>query len=177
MPSGYKLDTSGERDTGISTAPDSTQQVPASTACTDLEATSWINATGIIAGSFAENDYYNSDQTEEIAQEADAYTSTADAERAMTKLWQILGTCAQFTDSSGGTTATITVIRSAPSGIGDQAFDAVQISPAFDGGSTLVAVRVGYVIVTCMDSSSGSDNGSAALSYAQRIVQNIDKRM
>jgi hypothetical protein len=175
MPSGFSLDQSGERDTGSSTAPDSTQPVSASQACDLLDGTSWIDATGIVAGSFAQDDYVNGDRTEEIAQEADAYSLT-DAEHAMSDLWELLGKCAHFTDTSGGTSAAITMTRSQPADASDQAFEAVQTSPAYEGGTTIVAVRVGDVIVTTLDSSSGSDKGSAALGYAERIAKNISKQ-
>lgn len=176
MPSGYKLDSPGERDTGASTPPDTTQQVSAAKACDLLGDTSWIDATGIVAGTFAQDDYVNGDDTEEIAQEADAYT-TSDAEHAMTALWQLFGKCAHFTETASGSTASITMTRSQPAHLGDQAFEAVQTSPAYQGGTTIVAVRVGNVIVSTLDSSSGNDKGSAALTYAERITQNISKRM
>jgi hypothetical protein len=170
MPAGYRLDASGERDTGTSTAPDTTQHVSAP--CGMLGDTSWIDATGIVAGSFAQDDYVNASGTEEVAQEADAYT-TADAERAMTALWRVLGTCARFTNG----TANITMTRSQLTGMGNQAVEAVQTSPAYQGGTTIVAVRVGDVIVTTLDSSAGNDKGSAAVGYAKRIAQNISARI
>jgi hypothetical protein len=61
--------------------------------------------------------------------------------------------------------------------VGDQAYDAVQTSPAYLGGTTLVAIRVGNVIVTCLDSSSGNDKGSAALKYAERIATKVRSAM
>jgi hypothetical protein len=176
MPSGFKLDTSGERDTGTSSASDTTQPESAPNACDLLQETSWIDASGTVAGSFAQNDYVNSGDTEEIAQEADAFTGT-DAEHAMSSLWQLLGKCAHFTDTSGGNSASITLKRSQPDGVGDQAYEAVQTSPAYQGGTTIVAVRIGDVIVSTLDSSADSDDGSAALGYAKQIVQNVRKRM
>lgn len=176
MPSGFKLDPSGERSTGASTASDTTQQVPASKECSLLTGTSWIAATGMDAGSFAQNDYINGSSTEEIAQEADAYSS-GDAQHVMKTLWQLFGKCSHFTVDSGGTSAATTMVRSKLSGVGDQAYKAVQTSPAFQGGTTLVAIRVGNVIVTCLDSSSGNDKGSAALRYAKRIATKVPNAM
>jgi hypothetical protein len=176
MPSGFKLDPSGERNTGASTASDTTQQVPASKECSLLTGTSWIAATGMDAGSFAQNDYINGSSTEEIAQEADAY-SGGDAQHVMETLWEVFGKCSHFTVDSGGTSAATTMARSKLSGVGDQAYEAVQTSPAFQGGTTLVAIRVGNVIVTCLDSSSGNDKGSAALRYAERIATKVQNAM
>jgi hypothetical protein len=172
MPKGFKLDPSGQRNTGQSTASDTTQQVPGSKKCSMLTGTSWITTTGIVAGSFAQNDYINGSDTEEIAQEADAY-SGSDARHVMQTLWQLLGECSHFTVDSGGTSAATTMVRSKLSGVDDQAYEAVQTAPAYLGGTTIVAIRVGNVIVTCLDSSSGNDKGSAALQYAERIATKV----
>jgi hypothetical protein len=58
-------------------------------------------------------------------------------------------------------------------GIGDEAISGVQSAPELYGGSTLVAVRVGSVIITLTVSSSGSDRGAAAVDYATGIAKNI----
>lgn len=47
-------------------------------------------------------------------------------------------------------------------GESDDAIKAVIVSPAFEGGETLVAIRMGSQIVTTLDSSSGKDLGSPA---------------
>jgi len=176
MPRGFKLDPSGERDTGHSTASDTTQQVPASKECSLLTGTSWIAVGGIVAGSFAQNDYINRSGTEEIVQEADAYHGSR-AQQVMQTLWQLFGKCSHFTVNSGDTIAVTTMVRSELSGTGDQAYKAVQTSSVFLGGATLVAIRVGNVIVTCLDTSSGNDKGSAALQYAKRIAANVQAAM
>lgn len=172
MPAGFKLDTSGERNTGSEMPADSSAPVPASQLCDALTATSWIRVAGIQTSAFAQNDYVNSAKTAEIAQEADTFTGD-DAQRAMTAIWQVFGKCSTFTQTSGGTTATYTTTRKQLPGVGDDAIEAVQTSPAYYGGTTLVAIRVGNVIVTTMDSSPGSDNGSAAVGYAERIAKNL----
>jgi hypothetical protein len=176
MPHGFELDPSSPRNTGDSTPSDTTQPVSPSQQCLLLDGTSWIIATGITAGSFAQNDYLTADKTAEIAQEADAY-SGGDAQHVMDVLWQVFGRCAQFTDDSGGTNAAITMTRSKLSGVGDQAYEAVQTSPAWYGGNTLVAIRVGNVIVTCFESSPGNDKGSAALRYAESIATKVSSAM
>lgn len=176
MPHGFKLDPSNSRNTGDSTPGDTTQQVSPGQQCLLLDGTSWITATGISAGSFAQNDYLNGDKTAEIAQEADAY-SGGDAQHVMAVLWQVFGRCAHYTDNSGGTSAAVTMTRSKLSGVGDQAYEAVQTSPAFYGGNTLVAIRVGNVIVTCYVTSPGNDKGSAALRYAESIAAKVHSAM
>lgn len=172
MPTGFKLDPSGERSTGDSTASDTTQKVSASKQCSLLTGTSWIAATGIVAGSFAQNDYINGANTEEVAQEADAYSGD-DAQHVMGTLWQLFGKCSHFTVDSGGSSAPTTMVSNKLSGVGDQAYEAVQTSPAFMGGTTLVAIRTGNVIVTCLYSSSSNNKGSAALQFAKSIVAKV----
>lgn len=178
MPAGFRIDTSGERNTGSQTPFDTSQPLPASQVCGALTATSWIEVAGIEASAFAQNDYINTARTAEIAQEADTFTG-GDARRAMTAIWRVFGKCAKFTQGSGGTqgsgdtTATYTMTRERLAGVGDDAIEAVQTSVAYDGGTTLVAIRVGNEIVTTMDSSPDSDKGRGAVGYAERIAKNL----
>ena len=140
--------------------------------CGALTATSWIEVAGIETSAFAQNDYTNTAKTAEIAQEADTFTG-GDAQRAMTAIWRVFGKCATFTQGSGDTTATYTMTRKRLPGVGDDAIEAVQTSPAYDGGTTLVAIRIGNEIVTTMDSSPDSDKGRGAVGYAERIAKNL----
>ena len=171
MPSGYKLDTDGQRNTGDSKAADESQP-PGAKVCSMLTASSWVNAGGISAGSFAQNDYMNSAKTGEVAQEVDSFTGT-DAQQVMSALWAAFGKCAKFTDSSSGMTAKVTMVSSKLSGVGDEAFKGVQTADAYEGGMTLAAIRVGNSIVTVMVSSPKGDKGSAAIGYATTIAKNL----
>lgn len=172
MPSGFKLNRSGTRNTGGQLPADSPKPVPASQVCQIFEQTAFIRATGIGTGDFAESDYISADQSQEIAEEIDVFTGT-DAQRAMATLWQEFGNCSSFSYKSNGTTVTTALTRSRVPGIGDEAIKAVLASPVFQGGITLVAVRVGSQIITTLDSSSGSDLGSPAAGYAGQIASRL----
>jgi hypothetical protein len=90
----------------------------------------------------------------------------------MTALWQASGRCATFLDAYGGVIAKMVLSRSM---IGSQwtGIKSVQLGPAFIGGDTAVAIRVGYAIVTVFDSTESSDDGSAAISMAERIASRV----
>jgi hypothetical protein len=172
MPQGYRIDPSGTRNSGQSLPQDTPQHVSASQACNLLTGTSWIVASGINSSDFAENDYLNASKTEEIAQEID-YFQPGDATKVMSRLWQAFGRCRSFTQQAAGTTAKTSLTRARLHRVGDGGIKAVELSPVFQGGTTLVAIRVGDVIVTCLDSSGGSDEGAAAVTLARRIIQRV----
>ena len=172
MPSSYKVNPSATRNTGSQLPADTAQAVPASQLCATFTQTSCIRAAGINTGDWAQSDYVSADQSQEIALEIDIFTGT-DAQQAMTTLWQELGKCSSFSYTSNGTTVTSTLKRSRLAGVGDEAIKAVIVSPVFDGGETLVAVRMGPQIITTLDSSSGDDLGSPAMGYAEQIAQRL----
>ena len=91
----------------------------------------------------------------------------------MTTLWQEFGKCSSFSYQASGATVSSTLKRSQLPGEGDDAIKAVIVSPTYDGGETVVAIRVGSQVITTLDSSSGSDLGSQAVSYAEQIVQRL----
>jgi hypothetical protein len=168
MPSGFVMDSSGTRNSGQSLPQDDSQAVPASQLCGLLTDTSWIVAGGIISADFAENQYVNPSKTAEVAQEID-YFQSGDATKVMSRLWQAFGRCHSFTQQTAGTTS---LTRARLRRVGDGGITAVQTSPVLYGGTTL-AIRVGNAIVTCLDSSTGSDDGAAAVTLAKRIVQRL----
>ena len=172
MPSGYKVDPSGTRNTGSQLPSDTAQPVPASQVCQAFTQTSYIRAAGINTNDFAQTSYLTADQSQEIAEEIDIFTGT-DAQRAMTTLWQEFGKCSSFSYPSNGTTASSTLTRSRLPGEGDDAVKAVIVSPVFQGGETIAVIRVGAQIITTLDSSSGKDLGSPAVGYAEQIAQRL----
>lgn len=172
MPTGYRIDSSGTRNSGQALPGDTSQPVSASQACNLLTGTSWILASGINSSDFAENDYVNSSRTEEIAQEID-YFQPGDATKVMSRLWQVFGRCRSFTQQVAGTTAKTSMTRARLHQVGDGGIKAVQISPVLSGGTTLVAIRVGDVVVTCVDSSMSGDEGAGAFAIARRIIQRV----
>jgi hypothetical protein len=172
MPHGYHIDSSGTRNSGQSLPQDSPQPVSASQACNLLTGTSWITAAGINSSDFAQNDYLNPSKTAEVAQEID-YFQPGNATKVMSRLWQVFGRCRSFTQQAEGTTAKTALTRARLRRVGDGGIKAVEISPVIYGGTTLAAIRVGDAVVTCLDSSPGSDDGAAAVTMCTRIAQRI----
>ena len=172
MPAGYRLDPSGTLNSGPNLPQDMPQPVPASQVCAKLTGTAWILAGGVEAADFAENDYANASRTAEIAQEIDLFRP-GDAAKVMSRLWLAFGQCHSFTQQAAGSSAQVTLVRSQLPGVGDEAIKAVTTASLFLGGTTLVAIRVGDAIVTCLDSSPGNDEGAGAVALAERIAQAI----
>lgn len=171
MPKGYKVG-SATRDTGSQLPSDTAQPMPASQVCQAFTQSSYIRTAGIATNDWAEADYVNAAENREIFEETDIFTGT-DAQKAMTTLWRQFGKCSSFSYPSNGTTASSTLTRSRLPGDGSDAMKAVIVSPLFEGGQTLVAIRVGSQIITTLDSSPGNDLGSPAVGYAEKIAQRL----
>jgi hypothetical protein len=172
MPSGYKLNQAGTRNTGSQLPSDTPKPVPASQVCAALTQTAFLRVAGIDTGDWAQGDFLSASQSQEVNEEIDIFTGT-DAQKAMTTLWQEFGQCSSFSYQSNGTTAPSTLTRSLLAGVGDEGIEAVIVSPVFEGGQTIVAIRMGSQIITTLDSSSGKDLGSPAVSYAEQIAQRL----
>jgi hypothetical protein len=171
MPKGYEAG-SATRNSGGELPSDSAQPLAASQVCAAFTQSAYIRAAGINTGDWAEGDYVSANQAQEVFEEIDIFTGT-DAQQAMTTLWQEFGQCSSFSYESDGTNAPSKLTRTQLSGVGDGAIKAVIVSPVFDGGETLVAIRTGTQIITTLDSSSGTDLGSSALGYAEQIEQRL----
>ena len=171
LPKGYKAG-SATRNTGSQLAADTAHPMPASQVCQAFTQSSYVRAAGITTDDWAESDYLNADQTQEVLQEIDIFTGT-DAQKAMTTLWQEFGKCSSFSYPSNGATASSTLTRSRLPGQGNDAMKAVIVSPLFEGGETLAAIRVGSQIITTLYSSTGKDLGSPAVGYAEQIAQRL----
>ncbi|GAA4563106.1 hypothetical protein [Planotetraspora kaengkrachanensis] len=172
MPKGFKLNSDGARNSGDTLTEGSTDTVPRDKVCGILLQTAWIRASGIEGAGFAQNDYLGPGQTGQFAQEIDTFKGE-DAKKVMAALKKAFGQCASFTDKSDGTTATVKLVRSTVPGVGDEAVKAVQTSPAWQGGATLVAARVGNTVVTTLYSSSGKDKGAGGVKLTKAIVENV----
>jgi hypothetical protein len=57
-------------------------------------------------------------------------------------------------------------------GVGDQAMKAVISSPELDGGTTLVAVRVGNLVATTLYNDQNT-TGSAGVALTERLAKNL----
>ena len=171
MPKGYRTG-SATRNTGSELPSDSPQPVPANQVCVAFTQTSYIRAGGITANDWAAGEYISPDQSQEVFEEINVFTGT-DAQKAMATLWQEFGKCSSFSYKANGTTAASRLTRSRLPGVGDDAIEAVIVSPLFQGGETIVAIRVGSQVITTLDSASTRDLGSPAVGYAEKIAQRL----
>ncbi|GAA0327725.1 hypothetical protein NE235_09610 [Actinoallomurus spadix] len=172
MPKGFRISSDGSRDTGDGGVEVSNTPVPAAKVCEVLGQTSWIRVTNINSAAFAQNDYADAAQSQQVAQEIDAYRGER-ARQAMAKLRRVFAHCASFVDRSGSPAAKVRVRTTALHGVGDEAVKAVETSPTWEGGMTLAAVRVGDVIVTTLYSSSHADKGAPAVTMATKIAKKV----
>lgn len=171
MPTGYTAPKGGMVYDGKALPDDAPSPMPTSQLCSALADTGAIRVSGIDAADFAQAAYVSSSQTDGIYEEIDAFTS-ADARTAMSRMWTVLGQCKTFIEHYNGVNASVTLTRSKLTGAWD-GFKALQLAPQFRGGSTLAAIRVGYAVVTVYETSSGSDDGAAAVTMAQRIASRL----
>ncbi|OKI20140.1 hypothetical protein [Streptomyces sp. CB03911] len=153
---GFAIDAASTRDTG------DTYQLPAVTEvptpdCTRLGGTSWTEITGIAGVSFAENAYIDKNASAESAQEIDVYRAET-ARTVVGALGKLSLACPSYTDPQ--TNGKVTVAEKALPAVGDEAYVITLTSPAWKGGTTLVAARVGTAVVTVL-ASSGTDKGTA----------------
>jgi hypothetical protein len=172
MPAGFTLDTQGARNSVDSIQPEGSSPMPADQVCQRLAETSWIATAGITSASFAQNDYGNTAHTEQFAQEIDTFHG-ADAQKVMASLWDVFGRCRAFTYKSSGMTVSNTLARSRLTGVGAEGIKAVITSPAYQGGETLVASRVGGNVITCFYSSDRSGLGSAAVPMTGTLAKKV----
>lgn len=172
LPAGFRDNPSGDRNSAQQLPNDTPRPVPAGKVCDRLGGIGWITAGGIETGAFAQTDYANAVHSEEIGEEADTFTGD-DAAKVMRTLWREFGTCAKFTEHADGNRAPITLTRKKLSGTGDEGIEATELSPVYQGGTTIAAIRVGHVIVTAIASSTKSDNGSGAVTYVRKIAARL----
>ncbi|MFI0786116.1 hypothetical protein ACH4Q6_11010 [Streptomyces lydicus] len=171
LPKGYRADPKATRDSGTVLAPSSSAPVDLASACPKLEASAWIQTTGIESAAFAQGDFANSAQ-EEFNEELDTFRGT-EAHTVMTRLHQVLKHCARFTDTSSGATAAVTIKTTAVPRTGDETLKAVLSAPEWEGGTTLVASRVGNAVITTFYNVQSKDMGAAGLGLTKRLVAQV----
>jgi hypothetical protein len=172
MPKGFRLSVEGARNSADAVAPASKAPLPPGKVCDVFTQTAWIRAGGVTNATFAQNDYVDAGRTNQVAQELDGFHGT-DAQAAMAGLRRSLTGCAHYTQKSDGMVAKVRIVHSALKGVGDEAIKAVETSPVWEGGMTLVAVRVGTTVITVFYSSSHKDKGAAAVKMAEQLASNV----
>ena len=166
FPPGYRRQRAGTRDSGTGYEQPSTSGVR-QPPCRLLGVTSWTSVTGINGVSFAQDDYIDKTSSTEIAQEIDVYPGTT-ARAVMRKLGAISALCPSYTDPQTGSRAEVR--EQASPRLGEGGYVITVTDPAWRGGTTLVAARVGTAVVTVL-STDGADNGhGSAVRLAQQLV-------
>ncbi|MFG2354561.1 hypothetical protein [Streptomyces sp. NPDC048521] len=170
FPAGFTHQADGSSDSGDKFLSPSGRKT-AKPDCTRLEGTAWIQVTGFEGGvSFAQDDYANQDNTEEVAQEIDAFRGTT-AKTVMKQLQSVATECATFTDTDAH--ARVKVTGRSTAGLGDEAFTMTLTSGAWENGTTLIAARSGNTVVTVL-STAGSDDGAAtAKKVTTRVLKSL----
>jgi hypothetical protein len=170
MPSGFKADPDSVRNTGDHDAAATPDPIPAAKKCDALTSTSWINTAGITGVSFAQNDYTKGDYNL-IGQEIDGFPGS-EARTVMSRLRRVFAGCAHFTTHQAGAAYQQSLLVKSLPGVGDESLEGVVTSPAFEGGTTIIAVRVGNLIVTTLDTSQ-NDSGSALVPLTETLVGKV----
>ena len=165
---GYAVDGAGVRDSGpMYQEPSNSPVSPSKPDCTKFSGTGWITVTGDGGVSFAQNDYANKNTSAEIAQEIDVFRGT-NAATVLQHLAKATAACPTFKDTD--TKTMVKVKGAATTGLGDEAYTVTLTDPAWQNGSTLIAVRRGTAVVTAL-STAGHDNGLAtAKKLAARVT-------
>ncbi|MFF7386221.1 hypothetical protein [Streptomyces griseoluteus] len=139
--------------------------------CTKFENTTWLDVSGFKGGvSFAQGEYANKNETEEMVQEIDVFQGGT-ADTVMREIRAAAGTCSTFTDLNDH--SKVKLSGSTTSGLGDDAYTMTMTSGHWESGTTLVAARVGNAVVT-VTSTAGKDNGAAnAAKLAGHVVDSL----
>ncbi|MET7613354.1 hypothetical protein [Streptomyces seoulensis] len=139
--------------------------------CSKFENTTWLDVSGFKGGvSFAQGEYANADETEEMVQEIDVFQGRT-ADSVMRQIRAAAGACATFTDLNDH--SKVQLSGSTTAGLGDDAFTMTMTSGHWENGTTLVAARVGNAVVT-VTSTAGKDNGAAnAAKLAGHVVDSL----
>ena len=170
FPSGFQLDPNGSVDTGSGYQPPSP---PGKLTCSRLDATSWIELSGVGGVSFAQDDYVNHSTSEQYAQEIDVYRGTS-AQGVMAGLRKLASTCPHFRDAQ--TSSTVTVKLKQGPHLGDDALTFLLKSPRWAGGTALEAVRVGTAVVSVLFSASAGTGKTQATKLATLVTTNLKNK-
>lgn len=171
LPKSYTVDKQVTYDSADVFSPPSNGAVEYGSACRNLEATSWIRTAATGSGAFAQADFMDPSQ-QEFYERIDSFHGT-DAQTAMTRLADVFAHCAHFTDTSGNPTASVTIKTTKLPGIGDETIKAVESAPEWQGGTTLVATRVGNEVITTLYNVQSNDLGSGAVPLTEKIIAKV----
>lgn len=169
MPAGFKINPSGTTNTGTSLQEEMNGSMASVSHCADLDATSWIQVSGMSGVAFAQSDYLDG-RDEEIAQEVDSFDSPEHAGRALSQLTAFMETCKTFRDSNS--TRFQLAVESA-AGLGKGAIKGVMTSPTIEGGVIEVAAVSGNNVITVLYSARNLTSAQRASEIAAQIRTNL----
>jgi hypothetical protein len=171
FPSGFTSDPTGSVNTG------DTYQGPSPTTgppdCTKLDATAWVDLSGVGSVSFAQDDFIDQNISEQYAQEIDVYRGTS-AQDTMAGLRKLASTCPAFHDSQTSSTVTVKLMNGPA--LGDDALTFTLNDPRWQGGTTLEAVRTGTAVVTVLYSAASGSATTQATRLATAVVANVKNK-
>ena len=165
MPPGFALNPEATADTGAALQHEVNGAMLSVTHCADLDATSWIQVSGMSGVSFAQSDYLDG-KDQEIAQEVDAFDSPEHAARAVSQLKAFMKKCSTFRDSES---TRYHLAVSSVSGLGEGAVRGVIESARFEGGVVEVASVKGNDVITVLYSATTLSSAKRAADLAAKI--------
>ena len=172
LPAGFKISPDAVRDTANVFGPKSAPVKQTKADCTKLDTNAWVQGSGIGSASFAQTSF-NDGFGDEADAEIDGFRGT-DASTVMTNLRSLIKLCATYkTTTPGVGKTTVKVVTKAGPKVGDDSIRAVMTSKAWQGGTTLTAVKSGKSVITVLYSSSKSDLGAKAVTLAETMTKRL----
>jgi len=172
LPGRYKATSNLQRDSAETYGPPAKTIPPTRASCKELESNLWIEAAGSDSATFAQTGFTDS-YGSEVDAEIESYRGT-DARTVMTNLRKLFKICSSFkTTVEGAGVATVKVTTKAGPKVGDGSISAVVTSPVWEGGTTLIAVRVGSEVVSVLSSSAKNNGGATATKMAKVMVARL----
>jgi len=164
LPRGFRVTADGPQDSGAEFGTDPVSAAPAHPDCGRLEGgNAWVTALGRPAA-FAQTEFRDGSGSQILA-EVDAYRG-AQARSVMAGYRRLFAACRTFTYTEGSTHARVSLGAQPGPAAGDESLRAVLRTPSFEGGVTVVVVRVGQLVTTVYDNSTAKDLGAAAVGLA-----------
>ncbi|WP_051942622.1 hypothetical protein [Streptacidiphilus rugosus] len=165
-----KVDPAGTRNSGDGYSPPTPIAMSKTESCQALGGTAWVAAGGLGSAAFAQSDYQDA-YGDEFAEEIDAFEGTG-ATTVMARLRHVFAECGTFKLSVDGTPATAKLRFKTLAGVGDQSLEATITLPGYNGGTTLVATRVGKLVVTTFYNDQRT-TGGVGVTLTRRLVKGV----
>lgn len=170
VPHSLKANPRGSQDSGDPLGMPSTGPAPTAKDCTHLSDIPWIQIAGISGDAFAGSDFTDS-YSDDFNQEIDVFEGNT-AATVMSRVKQLFASCAHFHQQQDGSTHAVTLTTKHLTGLGDDAVQGVLTSPDFQGGETLIAVRVGSFVVSTLYNDQRT-TGGADLALTEALVKRL----